>query len=176
MKPLGTHAMPEVLFDTCVLSNFALSDSLYLIKGLHPRSAYVTSLVLAENLRGIQKGYMKLGRIQEALLEGWLTEVTLERKKEKALFNSLVISLGLGEGSAIAVAKARGFVFACDDRLARREANLLGVELTGTLGILLKAVRSKIISCAEADTVLKKMIRYGFYSPVKSLSELHRSP
>jgi predicted nucleic acid-binding protein len=56
----------------------------------------------------------------------------------------LSISLGLGEASSLAVAACRGFRFASDDQAARREAGRLGVGLTGTIGILAKAVRLRI--------------------------------
>lgn len=70
------------------------------------------------------------------------------------------------------MAKVRGFIFACDDRLARREAAFLGVKLTGTIGIILKAVRKQIIDNKVADRILTKMVAQGFYSPVKSISDI----
>jgi len=80
--------------------------------------------------------------------------------------------IGLGEASSIAIAKARGFFFACDDRTARREAGLLGVKLTGTFGILKKAVRNRIIRLKEGNLILAEMIEKGFYSSVSSLREI----
>jgi predicted nucleic acid-binding protein len=80
--------------------------------------------------------------------------------------------MGVGESSSIAVAKTRSFVFACDDRVARREAIFLGVRLTGTIGILIKAVRKKIINQKQADELLKLMIAHGFYSPINSIKEV----
>jgi predicted nucleic acid-binding protein len=52
----------------------------------------------------------------------------------------LVTDLGKGERAAIALAASRrsGLVI-LDDRLARRHAQLVGLTVTGTLGILLKA-------------------------------------
>ena len=73
------------------------------------------------------------------------------------------LSLGLGEAS---------YAFSCDDRAARREAGLLDVKLTGTLGILKKAVRQRIINLSGGDRILVKMIQSGFYSPVKSMKEI----
>ncbi len=164
--------MPEVIFDNCVLSNFALSDSLYVIKRLYSNTAYVTNLVMAENLRGIIKGHRELAHIREAVKEGWLKEITPDSTEEQNLFESLCVSLGFGEASAIAAAKSRGFVFACDDKTARREAALLGVKLTGTIGILTKAVRRKLINPKEADEILRRMIFCGFYSTIVSIREL----
>ena len=164
--------MPEVIFDCCVLSNFALSSSLPLLKSLYTSTPYITDFVSAEILRGIQKGHVKLMGIREAVSEGWLKETVLRTKEEKAIFESLSVSLGFGEASSIAVAKSRGFIFACDDKVARREANILGVRLTGTLGILKKAVTKKVIKLNDEDQILKNMIIHGFYSPVWSVREI----
>ncbi|HUU36583.1 MAG TPA: DUF3368 domain-containing protein [Candidatus Desulfaltia sp.] len=164
--------MPEIVFDCCILSNFALSDSLFILKTLYGGSACLTDFVSAEIVRGIQSGHGGLSRIEDALVKGWLKEISASGKEEKVLWQSLSVSLGLGEASSIAVAKTRGFLFACDDRAARREAGLLGVKLTGTLGILKKAVRSRVISLKSADCLLAEMKDQGFYSPVNSLKEL----
>jgi predicted nucleic acid-binding protein len=154
--------MPEVVFDCCVLSNFAVSHSLPVIKSLYGNSAVVTDFVTAEIRKGFQAGHKHLGLIQVALDEGWLEETSFLKKEEKAVFRSLSVSLGLGEASTIAVAKVRGFRFACDDRTARREAGLLGVKLTGTLGILKKAVRDHAISLKDGDRILAEMKVGGF--------------
>jgi len=164
--------MPDVIFNNCVLSNFALSDALNILTTLYSNASYITDFVSAENTRGILKGYKELVRIREAVRDDRLKEITLKSKAEKALFESLSVSIGFGEASSIAVAKTRGFVFACDDRVARREAGLLGVKLTGTIGILVKAVRKNIINSHHADEILNRMIAYGFYSPVDSIKEI----
>lgn len=164
--------MPKIIFDCCCLSNFALSDSLYVLKSLYGNSAFITEFVSAEIMRGIQRGHKDLVKIQDSLREGWLKEVVLSTKKEKSLYETLSISLGLGEASSISVAKARGFFFACDDRAARRESGLLDIKLTGTLGILKKAIRNKIINPKKGNVILAEMIAKGFYSSVSSLKEI----
>ena len=161
--------MPEIVFDTCVLSNFALSDSLNIIKKLYAKSSYITNFVVAENIRGILKGYRELSKIKDAIREGWLKEIPLETPEEKALFETLSTALGFGEASSIAAAKVRGFIFACDDKVARKEAALLGVRLTGTVGILIKATKKRIIDRKKANEILHLMIAQGFYSPVRSI-------
>lgn len=164
--------MPEIIFDCCVLSNFALSDSLHIIKKLYSNSSYVTNFVMAENLRGLLSGHNKLSSVSETIKEGWLKEIALKSEKEKTLFETLSVSLGFGEACSIAIAKTRGYVFACDDKAARREADLLDVRLTGTIGIIIKAVKKKVISSQEADVILNQMIASGFYSPVSSIKNL----
>ncbi|MGD8539009.1 MAG: hypothetical protein PVI66_09850 [Candidatus Aminicenantes bacterium] len=163
--------MPEIVFDCCCISNFALSDSLIILESLYNESAYITNFVSAELLRGIQQGHKDLLEVQVALREGWLKEIVLSSEKEKFVYETLSISLGLGEASSIAIAKARGFVFASDDRAARREAKLMDVKLTGTLGILNKALMHKTIDLKKGNLILSKMIAKGFYATVKSLKE-----
>jgi predicted nucleic acid-binding protein len=164
--------MPDVIFDNCVLSNFALSEAIHIIRKLYENTSFVTNFVGAENMKGIIKGYSELTKIREAIGEGWLKEVTLEGQEEKKLFESLSVSLGMGEASSLAVAKTRGFVFSCDDMVARREAKLLNIKLTGTVGILIKAVKRRLINQKEADRILARMIENGFYSPVRLLKEI----
>jgi predicted nucleic acid-binding protein len=161
--------MPEIIFDNCVLSNFALSDSLDIIKRLYTNRSYITDFVAAENIKGILKGYRELSRIRVALREEWLKEIALGTPEERALFEMLSVSLGFGDASSIAVAKVRGFVLACDDKTARKEASLLGVKLTGTIGILIRAVRKRIVDHKKANEILSRMITYGFYSPIDSI-------
>jgi len=164
--------MPEIVFDCCCISNFALSDSLHILEKFYGRSAHITNFVSAEILKGIQQGHKDLVKVQEALKEGWLKEVVLNTKKEKSLYETLSVSLGLGEASSIAAAKFRGYIFACDDRTARREAGLLDVKLTGTVGILKNAVKQRTVSLNEGNRILARMIETGFYSPVKSLENI----
>ena len=164
--------MPKVVFDCCVISNFALSGSLSIIRRMFSGKSCITNFVSAEISRGIQSGHGELASVKEALRDGWLKEIALETEDEKSLLDALSVSLGFGEASSIAVAKARGYLFASDDKVARQEANLLGITLTGTIGVLAKAVKKRIINTKTADSYLKKMTAHGFYSPITSIHEL----
>lgn len=139
---------------------------------MYGHSAVVTDFVMAEVRRGFQAGHNHLRLIQDALDEGWLEEASLLTKEERAVFRSLSVSLGLGEASSISVAKVRGFLFACDDRTARKEAGLLGIKLTGTLGILMKAVRERVIGFRDGDRILAGMKAGGYYSTIRSLRDI----
>jgi predicted nucleic acid-binding protein len=164
--------MSETVFDCCVISNFALAGALGLIKGLFKGRAVVTDFVAAEILRGIQAGHARLEDILKAERDGWLKRADPCTADERRLFGSLSRSLGSGEASCIAVAKSRGFIFASDDRVARAEAAALGVSLTGTLGILTKAAHTGACELRTADDYLGRMVKAGFFSPVRSLSKI----
>ena len=163
--------MPEIVLDTCVISNFALAGALGILESLYRGRAYITDFVAAEILRGIQAGHARLEAIPKAGGAGWVKETGLRKGEEKKLFEALSLSLGLGEASSIAIAKGRGYVLASDDRVARAEAGGLRIPATGTLGILVKAVESGVCDLRTADGYLEKMIRAGFFSPVRSLGE-----
>ncbi len=164
--------MPEIVFDSCCFSNFALSGSQFILENLFGRSAYITEFVAAEILRGIQHGHKDLIKIQDSIKEGWIGEISLITLEEKTLYKTLSVSLGLGEASSIAIAKTRGFRFASDDQTARREASHLDIQVTGTLGILRKAVLNNHVEPKKGNAILAKMTGQGFYSPISSLEEI----
>jgi predicted nucleic acid-binding protein len=69
--------------------------------------------------------------------------------------------LGKGEKEGIAVTLERpGSTFILDDMNARKFATVLGIKITGTLGILLKAKEQKYLSSIRP--YLDKMIELGF--------------
>ena len=158
--------MPEIIFDTTVLSNFALAGRLDLLRELYPASAHCTGAVVAEINRGLRKGRSGLAPLAGIPDSGWPTITEFATPSEQRLYELLLISLGEGEASCIAVAAHRNYVFACDDRLARKEAMRLAVPLTGTVGILIKAVQTRLVENSVANELLQEMVRQGFYSPV----------
>jgi predicted nucleic acid-binding protein len=164
--------MPEIVFDCCVISNFALAGALDVIEALFGGKAFITDFVAAELSRGIQAGHARLEDILEAERTGRLKRAGLGTEEERRLLASLSRPLGLGEASSIAVAKSRGLVFASDDRAARTDASALDVPLTGTLGILTKAVRAGVRDLRTADDHLGKMVKAGFFSPIRSIKEI----
>ncbi len=164
--------MPEIVLDTCVPSNFALAGAMGAIEKLYGGQALVPDFVAVEIIRGIQSGNAGLEAVPEAIKAGWLKEAFLRSREERELFEVLTRSMGLGEAAGIALAAKRGWRFASDDRQARAEAGRLGICLTGTLGILIKAVRMGACDLGAADSYLAKMIEAGFYSPVRTVSKV----
>jgi len=62
------------------------------------------------------------------------------RKASSSLILPLVTELGAGEKEALALAiEIKDSLIILDDALARRYAQLLGLQFTGTLGVILKA-------------------------------------
>ena len=74
---------------------------------------------------------------------------------------ALATDLGRGESEAIAIAHERGGLLILDDGLARRHATLIGVEITGTLGVLLKAKTERHVS--RVAPLAAKLTELGFH-------------
>jgi predicted nucleic acid-binding protein len=73
---------------------------------------------------------------------------------------ALATDLGRGETEAIAVAHERRALLILDDALARRHAGLLGLECTGTLGVLLKA--KAVGHLTRVAPLVGRLVELGF--------------
>lgn len=153
-----------VLVDTTVLSNFAHVQRSDLLQRIYPQ-AVVPPVVLAELTAGERLGIVPLCDWT------WLKIAPL-REEESAQAREFTREIGPGEAACLALAKTRGFPLLTDDGGARALAGLLGIEISGTLGVLAKLVREKALSLELADELLTEMRRRGYRSPVRSLSEI----
>jgi predicted nucleic acid-binding protein len=73
---------------------------------------------------------------------------------------ALATDLGRGESEAIAVAHERRALLVLDDALARRHAGLLGIQCTGTLGVLLKA--KAVGHLTKVAPLVERLVELGF--------------
>jgi predicted nucleic acid-binding protein len=69
--------------------------------------------------------------------------------------------LGAGEQQAIALANSLGELLLIDDRSGRSVARRLGVPVTGTAGVLLRAKEAGLV--AEVRSLLESMRAEGYY-------------
>ena len=103
----------------------------------------------------------------------WLKLLDLtEREQERA--DEVGQALHPGEAACIAVASSRGLLMLSDDWEARALGRSLGLEVSGSLGVLDRLVWKQILSLDEADALLAEMVRRGFRSPYQSLREIPR--
>lgn len=159
-------------FDSVALSNFALAGRLDLLLKRYPGGRLcVTTQVADELANGVHAGYGILNDILQALDRGEMVSVTLTRSETRR-YQSLLATLGSGEASTIAVAGSRRGVVVTDDRHARAICRENKIAVTGTLGILKAVAEEALITLDEADEILAVMVRHGFYSPVRKVSEL----
>lgn len=167
--------MTEAIANTTVISNLAAigrMDLLHLVLG----TVHISTEVYAEIQDGLAEGsdfYAGIGRLIHPLTaDGWLRLTSLQGDAELRLFSELPAALHRGEASCLAIAAQRGWAFLTDDARARKAARGLGVVISGTLGLLVQAVKDGLLALDEANDLLAQMIRAGYHSPYSELTEL----
>ena len=157
--------MPS-LADTTVLSNFAQIRRPDLLRLAYPDLSAPTP-VWNELEVGVQRGLVP------ACDWSWLKILDLN-EREQARADAIGRDLGPGEAACIAIAVSRGFLMLSDDWEARELGRSLGLEVSGTLGVLDRLILKQILSLDGADALLAEMVRQGFRSPYRSLREIPR--
>lgn len=158
------------VFDTVVISNFVLADSLGILKERYRSKGIIIGEVYGELLAGMER-HPKLKVLETLFSEADFKLISLS-KQEMAACRELMTTLGLGESSAITYAQYHDCIMVTDDRAARNQCAQLGVSVTGTVGILKASVLESGITLEVADDILDKMIQEGFYSPVTSIADI----
>jgi predicted nucleic acid-binding protein len=163
--------MRNYIFDTTAISNFAVLNSLDLLQENYKNIAFTTIEVADELRRGYNAGYSYLeyvlAQINTAIPDGWLQilyPTSFTEHQLRAEFDSFLDS---GEASCLALAVSHQLVLVTDDLAARRLAEQKNVPLTGTLGILIKLVRTGRLSLNDANDMLRLLIRNKYRSPVE---------
>ena len=164
--------MPEKnwIFDTVALSNFLLSDSIFILENRYRRRGLITRQIYDEISAGMAE-YSKLKQIDQLVDDEIFKQVSLSRKEHKH-FRELIVHLGKGEASCIAYAKERNVIVVTDDRSARKHCSQMKIPVTGTIGILKASVLDGHLKLDQADKVLSKMTDAGYYSPLRSLADI----
>ena len=82
------------------------------------------------------------------------------------------LNLGKGEADVIALASQTGLKVVVDDSKARKVAENMGLEITGTIGVLMKAEKLGLIGSAH-DKV-RELREEGFYVSEELLEGISR--
>jgi predicted nucleic acid-binding protein len=154
-----------VLLDNTVLSNFAVVGRPDLVHQVLGDDAATTEAAWEEHQVGVRTERLP------AQDWSWLPILPL-RESETTLFQQLSQHLNAGEAACLAIAAARGARVMTDDRDAREIAAEWHIPISGTLGLLLRAVDLGILDIVEGDRLLQKMIEIGYHSPVASLRQV----
>ena len=143
--------MPEKkwVFDTVALSNFLLSDSIFILEERYCKHGIITSEVYNEISVGIAE-YQGLKHI-ETLIDQRIFKLVSLSRSEHRIFLGLIRHLGKGEASCIAVAKEQSAIVVTDDRSARKQCQQMRIPFTGTVGILKASVLDGHIDMARRE-------------------------
>lgn len=152
------------IFETTVLSAFALAGRLDILRELYNRRAMWTLVVHDELMRGM----LEEPRLGDAVAADWLGEP--QPVFDIARVENLRQRLGgraddkrhLGEATCIALAEQTGAGILIDDRDAKRLAEALKIPTGTTLSVLMAAVREGQVSAEEACELIVDLIdRHG---------------
>ena len=129
--------MPEVICDTSPLQYLHQLGQLHLLPSLVQR-IIVPEAVKEELAQGRRRGF----ELPDPTQLDW----AVIRSPASAPALRLIHDLGAGESEALALAlEIQDSLIILDDALARKEAEILGIPLTGTLGLLIDAKRAGLI-------------------------------
>jgi len=164
--------MPEKkwVFDTVSLSNFLLSDSVFIFETRYHARGIITWQVYDEISAGMSV-YPPLKSVDK-LIDGKSLQLVVLTKPEQQRYLQLIGHLGKGEASCIALASVQGAIVVTDDRTARKQCTQMSILFTGTVGILKASLLDGLITLVQADEILDKMVRAGFYSPVRRIADI----
>ena len=138
-----------VITDTSIIINLSHTGHLALLGQMPALRFVVPDEVVAEIIQPTQ-----VAVLEEALGNGFLHHEALASPEELRLFADLCQILGSGEAACLALAEARGWIVACDEkRVFLREARRrLGPDrLLNTPGIYVLLIRAGLLSVEEAD-------------------------
>jgi predicted nucleic acid-binding protein len=165
----------RTLTNTTLLSNFAAVGRLDLLQRLFGQ-IWITTEIYDELLQGLQEGYDFYTGIDQHIhplaSQGWIQLVSMADEQELRAFRSLAAQLDTGEASCLAIARHRGWAFLSDDKRARKQARAWQIPLSGTLGVLVQAVKRQVLTPEAGDQLLQAMIQRGYHSPYDTLHPL----
>lgn len=88
--------------------------------------------------------------------------IMIQDANDKTVMDNLILSqqIDLGEASVIALAleQENDVILLLDDLIARSVAKSLGIKISGTLGIILEALYSKILSADEIKLLFDDLV------------------
>lgn len=149
--------------DTGPLSYFVAGRVFHVLRDLFAGRLYIPPTVVSES-----RGATEVGNaVAAALRGGWLLETQLSP-------DELALALGIGErygvdqgeAEAIALASSRAWVLVCNEKPGRTAALDMGLKVTGSMGILYKAVELGVLAPQQADEAIAYMRAANQWVPV----------
>lgn len=142
-----------VVVNATPIISLSLAGHLDLLRHLY-QEVVIPTAVRAEVLAGGRSGR----GVEELQAAEWIKTVSLEDPGRADLLSDL----HRGEAEVIALAQERGAsLVILDERLARRHALRLGLTITGTVGVFLKAKEKGLVPSVEP--LIKQILDHGIH-------------
>ena len=143
--------MRKVIVNTTPLIALAEIGELHLLKDLYDE-IYIPNAVFEEVKS--EPAYTEVRNASE-----WIKQVSVDSADNREMLSSRLHS---GEVEVIQYAReSKADLVILDDQLARRTAKYLGLTITGTLGVIIKAKEQGYVSSVKP--IMDKLIQNGLY-------------
>ena len=144
------------------LIHLARIDRLKLLKELFGEVIIPLEVRIEVVDRGKEEGMADAFLIEGEIENGWIVPEKSGNNKVRDISESAGIDIG--EAAAIMLARRKKCPVLIDDLAARRFAAGLGLEVVGSIGVLIRYARVKTISKSEALEALEKLGRVMWLS------------
>ncbi|ELY88605.1 hypothetical protein [Natrinema altunense] len=161
-----------VILDATVSSNFASTESVTWLTAVLENLTTVPAIEW-ELQRGIENGYPYLENALEAIRTGQIPlEKSVTEQLEQA-YPTIRDQLDPGEAEAFVVADRTDGTLVTDDGAARNPASTYEINLTGSIGLLVRGVVRDNLTVETADSWFTTWVdECDYYAPVESVSDV----
>ena len=126
--------------------------------------------------RGLKEGFSDALVIKECVDQGWIKVPKLNEREIKFCQKMIkhAFEIHLGEAQAIVLARETGVLLLMDESSGRAFAETLGLRVRGTLYVVMKALREKLLGGDEAKEIVLALVSKGFRIEPKLLARILR--
>ena len=125
---------------------------------------------------GLREGFSDALAIKECADKGWIRiwrlderEIELSRKLTEKAFE-----IRFGEAQAIVLARKINALLLIDESSGRALAEALGLKVKGTIYVIMRAVREKLLRRTEAKEIVLTLVNKGFRIEPRLLARILR--
>jgi len=144
------------------LIHLAMIDRLDLLQALFGRVAIPLTVKIEVVYRRKEEGKADAFLVEGEIEHGWIVVEDCVDEGAEDIAESAGIKAG--EAEAIMLARSKQCLVLLDDLAARRFAAGLGLEVTGSIGVLVRAVKVGLIYRIEGLDALEKLARIMWLS------------
>lgn len=126
--------------------------------------------------KGLKEGFSDALAIKECAEQGWITISKLNENEIKLCGKMMehAFEVHIGEAQAIILARKIDMLLLMDESSGRAFAETLGLKVKGTLYVIMKALREKLLDKAEAKEIVLTLVSKGFRIEPKLLARILR--
>jgi len=126
--------------------------------------------------RGLQEGFSDALAIKECVEQGWIKISKLNESEIKLCEKMMehAFEIHFGEAQAIILARKINALLLMDESSGRAFAETLGLKVKGTLYVVMKALRGKLLDRTEAKEMVLALVGKGFRIEPKLLARILR--